>query len=76
MKKYYSILKEKGCDEAQKYKNSLVPSTLYKYIPLLDERFSKYDEENKKSYVHYVKIKYGCVIIKNSMIHLNIRCCM
>lgn len=48
MKKYYSILKEKGCDEAQKYKNSLVPSTLYKYIPLLDERFSKYDEENKK----------------------------
>ena len=37
-----------GVSEAIKYKNNFVPRSLYKYIPLLDERYMNYTEENSK----------------------------
>lgn len=37
-----------GIISAIKYKNKFVPSTLYKYVPLLDDRYVKHEEENKK----------------------------
>lgn len=37
-----------GIISAIEYKNKFVPSTLYKYVPLLDDRYVKHEEENKK----------------------------
>lgn len=43
-------LEQNGWLSAIEYKDRFVPKTFYKYFPLFDERFVKYEEENEKRY--------------------------
>lgn len=46
--KFDMIMKSQGLRYAILYKNKFIPRILYKYVPLLDERFVDYEKENDK----------------------------
>lgn len=45
---YREKLRNDGLREAIKYKNNFIPKVLYKYNPLLDDRYVNFKEENRK----------------------------
>src|SRR5690625_4688930 len=44
---YLDFINNRKTEEANQYKDSFIPKTLYKYYPLFDERYSEYKKENK-----------------------------
>lgn len=54
---YREKLRKDGLIEAIKYKNNFIPKILYKYNPLLDDRYVNFKEENRKRLSSLIKNK-------------------
>ena len=46
LKEYFTLLEQREINIAEEYRKSIIPKTLYKYIPL-----EKNEESNKKDFI-------------------------